>query len=56
MADSVRYIFEQARAGTLEGQVSFPAGTKFDIPFLLDSKGRSPIQLALGTSDSDEPA
>lgn len=53
VAASIKQIFAQASQGLEQAYDGFPEGAKFDVPFLIDSKGCTPIQLALGIRDAN---
>lgn len=56
MPEGVQTLFDVARSGEVFGDKDFEPGLKFDVPFLIDAFGCTPIDLALGVSSriSDE--
>lgn len=54
MAKSVKDLFDKAYGGMGRESDTIPEGTKFDVPFIIDSNGKTPIQLALGISDGNQ--
>ena len=56
MSEGVQTLFDVAKGGEVYGEKDFEPGTKFDVPFLIDASGCTPIDLALGvlSRDSEE--
>jgi hypothetical protein len=51
MAQSIIYLFKIAKAGLPKPIESFEKGTKFEVPFLLDSNRNTPLDLALNNTN-----
>jgi len=56
MSDGVKLLFEIASGKSGESFFGYRKGNKFDVPFLLDANGCTPIDLALGINSRLEEA